>query len=900
MKNKTISMLKKILVRSGLVLLLLIAIAFAAPFLFKKQIVAAVKKEINSQLLAKVDFDDVDISFLRSFPKVSVALEQFRLHNDKDTLFQAAGIDAALDIMSVIRGSDFKIFAVALRDPVIHAVVYGDGTNNWTIMKPDTAATADSSAPAAFRLNLEKYSISNGTIRYDDAVGNLHADIRGLHHEGSGDFSAAQFVLKTKTTADAVSFTQGAIPYLSGVKTAIDADINVDAANSKYSFKTENITLNALQLRTEGFFQLLNDSSYAMDIAFSAPSTDFKDILSLIPAIYKNEFSAVKASGRAVFNGFVKGAYSASAMPAYSVNLDVQDGFFQYPDLPRPAKNIHFALKVDNPDGQPDHTVVHIPRAHLELDGDPFDFHLLLKNPVTSMLIDAGARGRVDLSKIPGLVKLEKGTKLSGLLEADITMKGPVTALEAGRYEAFHAAGTLGLQRFFFSSPADPAGVHLETLRASFRPEKISLDEAKGAYMKTSFEATGALQNFLAYALKGQPLRGRLYVKADQLNLDDWMATSTDTTAAAKPAAGPFPVPRNMDITMNATIDKVHYDKVDLQRVSGSLLVKDETVQMQGVRADALDGTLVVNGSYSTKLDKKNPDISFTYDIQGMDVQKTFYAFNSFEKLMPVGKFISGKLSSRMTVNGKLGADMMPDMNSLTGNGNLLLIEGFLRKFAPVDKLAQTLHIQALQDISLKDVKNHIEFTNGKVLVKPFNLKVKDVEMEIGGVHGFDQAVDYTINLKLPRALMGTKGNELVNGLVAKAQGKGLPVQVGETVSLQVAMGGYLSNPSFKTNLKEGAQSLAQDLKAQAASFVQAKADTARKMLKDTVTAVKNELVESAKTEMIKKLTGARDTAGGSSPQPTSIKAKAENTGKALINGLLGKKQKADTTRQDP
>jgi hypothetical protein len=59
------------------------------------------------------------------------------------------------------------------------------------------------------------------------------------------------------------------------------------------------------------------------------------------------------------------------------------------------------------------------------------------------------------------------------------------------------------------------------------------------------------------------------------------------------------------------------------------------------------------------------------------------------------------------------------------------LIEGVLKKFTPVEKLAQTLNIKQLEAISLKDVKNYIQFNNGKVLVKPFKLKVKDIDMEV-------------------------------------------------------------------------------------------------------------------------------------------------------------------------
>jgi hypothetical protein len=76
-------------------------------------------------------------------------------------------------------------------------------------------------------------------------------------------------------------------------------------------------------------------------------------------------------------------------------------------------------MQVDNADGVTDHTIINIPSAHLEMDQDPFDFRLLLKNPISDMYIDAAAKGKLDLSKISQLVKLDAGTKMAGLLNAD-------------------------------------------------------------------------------------------------------------------------------------------------------------------------------------------------------------------------------------------------------------------------------------------------------------------------------------------------------------------------------------------------------------------------------------------------------------------------------------------------
>ena len=650
------------------------------------------------------------------------------------------------------------------------------------------------------------------------------------------------------------------------------------------------VSLNDLKLSTNGFFQFVNDSTYGMDINFKAPSTEFKSLLSLIPTIYQNNFSTIKTSGEAVFNGFVKGNYNNTTIPAYQLNLQVNNGFFQYPDLPAPVKDINVSMKIDNPDGITDHTIIDISKAHLSLANEPFDFRLLVKNPISDLFVDAAAKGKLDLSKITQFVKMPTVTKLQGLLNADVAVKGSTLAMQKQQFDKFSANGIFNLSNFAFASKDYPSGVSLSNVLMTFNPKNVTVNNLAGKFMNTNFSANGYLNNLLPYVLKNQPLDGVINVKADNINLNELMGVSTDTTQKNTAQSKPFIVPKNLNLTLNAAVDKVHYDKLDLANVSGSLLIADETVKMNNVKANALNGQLGVSGYYSTKLDTKKPDIALTYNVANVDIQKTFYVFNTMEKIMPIGKFLAGKLTSAFTITGKLGDNMMPDLSSLTGNGNFLMLEGVLSKFLPVDKLAQTLNITQLQQVALKDIKSAFEFTNGKVFVKPFNVKVAGIDMEIGGTHSFEQLLDYTVNMKIPRAMMGAAGNNLINNLSAQAAANGLPVKVSDIVNIQAKIGGSIKAPSIKTDLKQTANSLAQDIKQQATTFIQTKIDSTKAAvtaaIKDTIKTVKQQVINDVKNEVIKQIFKTGDTTNN------DPKKKAEEAGKNLLKDLNPFKKK--------
>jgi hypothetical protein len=1011
--------MKKFLKYTCIVFLSLIVLAFLVPLLFKGKIVKLVKAEINNNIEAKVEFKDVSLSLFRHFPKLSIGLEDISIAGirefEKDTLLSAKRVDASVDLWSVISGSDMKVYGVYLQSPRIHALVNKTGKANWEITKEDTTASTGSKS-SDFKIQLEKYSIEDGYIFYKDESSDMQLEIAGLDHEGSGDVTSDLFTLATKTKAVAASFNYEGVPYLINAQTGIDADIIIDNGKSKYSFKNAAIVVNNLQLTADGFIQIDNDSTYSMDLKFGALSNEFKNFLSLVPAIYKTDFNKIKTSGTAAFKGFVKGSYSPVQLPSYSIDLDVKDGFFQYPDLPQPVKNINIAMQVNNPDGDLDHTTVNISEGHMEMGSDPFDFRLLFKNPETIRYIDAVVKGNLNLSNVSRFIKLENGTKLSGLIAADAFAKGSLTAIEKqkgdfiaggffsisnlyyaskdfpqplqngnfkiqventggiadatsinisqghlevgndpvdftlklkqlvsvvnfsgtakGRftldnihqftqlepgtsikgllnadlsfsgnkadidkknYDKINTTGVVDISHVNYASKEYPDGVSIQTAQLKFNPQNIALNNFDGRFKNTHLTADGVLDNLIGYVLHNQELKGTVNIAADKIMLNDWMGT-TDTATSTSTSAEAFLVPANMNITLNARADAVQYDKVMYNNVKGALVVNEETVRLKNVQTDALDGSIVVDGSYSTRQNKKNPDISLSYNVKNIDIQKAFYAYNTVQKLMPAGKFLAGKLTSQFSMAGKLDDKMFPDLTTLTGNGSLLLIEGVFKKFQPLDKLASALDVNELKDVSIKDIKSHFEFANGKMLVKPFNLKVKDIDMQIGGMHGFDQSIDYIIGMKLPKKYLGTNGNALVNNLTAQANSKGIPVTISDIVDLNVKMGGSIANPVIKTDLKQTAGDVTKELKQQATAFVQQKTEETKQTLKDTATAIKNQVVTEVKNELVKQLTGTKDSSNNSSLKDT--KQKTVETLKNTFGGFLKKKKPADSVRQ--
>ena len=333
----------RILAIAGTVLLLLLVLLFAAPYLFRGQIEQRVKTAANESVNARVDWQGLSLTLFRNFPNLTVSLDGLTTVGvgkfQGDTLAAVRHLRVVLDLASVLGsvmgGKPVVVRAVELDGPRLRLVALEDGTANWDIMKktPETAQPAKASKPMA--VSLRRFEISDAAVAYDDAKSRLHATVVGFDQSLSGDFSQNQVSIKTMADADTVSVTFAGIPYLNRVRLGLTADVAADFAKKAYTLKDTELRLNDLKLGVSGSANTAG-KNIGLDLAFNAPSTNFRSILSLVPAVYAHDFDKVKTSGTIAVNAKIKGEYGDNAFPALAVNAKVDNAAFQYPDLPLP------------------------------------------------------------------------------------------------------------------------------------------------------------------------------------------------------------------------------------------------------------------------------------------------------------------------------------------------------------------------------------------------------------------------------------------------------------------------------------------------------------------------------------------------------------------------------------
>ena len=535
--NRTVKKTMKIAgITLGVILLLLLIL----PFAFQGKLAKLVKEEGNKMLNAQFDFRTLNISLLRNFPSASVSLEDFWLKGtgpfENDTLIQAGELTAAVNLFSLFGDGGYDISRIIVKDTRVHAIVLEDGRPNWDVMKPspDAETPEDETAQETFRIKLQKLSVDNLSVVYDDRQGGVFADLSRLEADCSGDFGSDRTVVDLKMETPSLTCRTGGIPLLNKVSLEADMDVDADLVGGKFTLRENMLRLNAIQLNLDGWLAQTKQGM-DMDLRLNTNEVGFKELLSLIPAIYAKDFQDLKTDGKVTLNAFARGSMEGNTkVPQFEVNLDVKDAMFRYPSLPAGVEKINISALVRNAGGPLDATEISVAPFDFVLAGNPFSLNATVKTPVSDPDFHLTARGKLDLGKVKEVYPLDD-MQLNGLVQADLELGGRLSMVEKEQFEQMQAKGSLRLNQMKLVLKDMPP-VDIQQSVFTFSPRYLQLSETTVNIGKNDLTLDSRFENYLGYALKGSTLKGTLNVSSNHLNLNDFMSADTTAAVAEVPA----------------------------------------------------------------------------------------------------------------------------------------------------------------------------------------------------------------------------------------------------------------------------------------------------------------------------------------------------------------------------
>lgn len=835
-------LLKWLVITILALIVLVLAAAIVIPIVFKPQLLELAKKEINASVKAKIDFSDFSVSILKGFPDVYIGLKNLRVVGvdefDGDTLVAFREFSVRVDIKTIFAMENIVVKSVLLDSPVMMAKINAGGKVNWDIAvtseesTPEKPTAEPAGEPSTIKAALKKFEIKNAHISYVDEQSNMKAVISNLNFALSGNMGLDQTELTLNTTIEKFNFYMNGIRFMRDAALGFDAQIAADLTNSVYAFKQNVFSLNELQLKFDGEVRMPTDD-IDVNLTYATNRADFKTLLSLVPAIYMNDFAGLKTSGQLQLDGWVKGAVTDTTLPSVALNLVVENARFQYPDLPKSVENVGIVAKVFYDGANDDKTTVDVSRFHLELSGNPFDATLAIRTPMTDMQFDGTFKGTIDFNTLADVIPLEE-TTIKGVLVSNLEFGGLMSYVEKEQYDKFKADGLLKLSGFEYSGADFPQGVKINETTLNFTPRFVQLANFDAQIGKSDIRMDGRLENFIPFALKDETLKGKLNLYSRILDLNEFM--TEDATPEAETPQDTVPmsvieIPKNIDFVMASQLNKILFDKLEIDNVKGEVIVRNGAVKMNNVNMSMLQGTLALTGEYNTQ-NPKAPAIDFGMDIRNFDIPSAVRAFSSLEKLAPQVKNLTGNISTKMTLNALLDSAMSPILKTVNAKGRFNSQNIAIVNSKVFGKAADLLKNDDFRNPRLKSLDAGFTVKDGVVNIEPFDTEVADMKMNFGGTMNLEQAIDFRIKLDVPKSKLGPASDAL-GAVSAAAAAKGLNLATSDRIKVNLKVGGTATDPKVGLDGGEATQGVKDQVKEVVTQQVDKAKEEARKKARE-------------------------------------------------------------------
>jgi hypothetical protein len=769
-------------------------------YIFKDDIIGFAIKEINHHLKAKVEVNEVDITFWATFPNLSIDFDgvfiqdALPLSKKTDTLLYSDQIRLKFDPMD-IWNENYKVKAIDVAPGTVQLKVSKTGNVNYDIFRP----SKDQTANEAFDLTLEKVHLEGIRFSYNNQLNEQLYATTFSEASLSGKFTDEQFTLQTDAAFTIHKIQNGLIPVVINQPATTTVTILVDKTHNTISLPNGVINLAGLPF-TVNFFM---DSS-AFRATIEAKSLALEDVANKLALQEVQEVSKFKGSGTANFKLKVASEMTTTAYPSIDCQFAIRNG-----KLTEPTKGL--TLSKINLKGFYS-TLNGIGKEELKLNQlsfntatGPFSGNLSISQ-FQAPKYKGNAKGSIDLAMIDALFHLPKIQEIQGKVQVDTHFALSTTRLENNSsIQIDEGSGSAQLLQVLIQLDNDTRKFKNVTGKLLLNKQAAALENLCVQLGKSDLRINGIFDHIDGFLQDKSKLEVEVSADSRMVNLSDF--TNTYESKSENNAASPtnsqkeWMLPSMIAGQVSLAIGTIQLDDHSFQNIHGNMVVSDRIIainQLQGTSAQAtVSGALTVQETAPEYF-----ELATNLSSNTILFKPLFKEWNNFDQDVITAANISGKAEAILDLkapfdfeSGIIKEKLIAQLQLKVTNGNLKNVSTFKQLTADLKTpktrmVLKPQEIDALQgkldNISFATLQNTIYIKNSTIIIPKMEIESSALSISVEGSHTFDNMIDYRFAFRL-RALKMQK-DESEFGEVADD---------GTGVKVYVRMYGPLDKPSI-------------------------------------------------------------------------------------------------------
>lgn len=809
MPASSVSRLKKFLLRLFAVIFSLVALACAAllvvTLLFGDKVKQFAIAEINKRLATEMTVDGaITFSVFAHFPYASVTFEKVSIIGtlpDKDTLLACDEISLLISLNDLWNGR-YVIHRLTAENGTLSVVIDGNGNRNYDIIKKSAGPQND------FLLRINDARLYNFRVNYLDEVNEQDYSLLTGETKLTGEFASEQFTLGIDADAVTSYLKSRGVDYLHHRTLLLKGQIECEPAKNHYVFRSAQITIDGSDFTLSGELTGQPDGTN-LALRMGGSKQTVSELLALLPAEAVRNLSAYKMSGRVSWTGEINGLMNEKTHPLLTAKFQIDRGAFGTGEFENALTSITVEGSYSNGSArQASTSEILIDRFSAEVAGNELKGSFVLRNfrnPEVNAMLD----GEAMLEKIYPLFKNEHVESVSGSVTfRSCYYRGAVSALisTALNMNKIQAGGQFEVKDLKVVTPQatyDRINGTFEIANNDIRFKACTIRAGE-----SDLQFNGTVSNFFPFlftelsdsAVTGQKIGLDAMLASDKLNWEDLIGTSSST------GSGNYEIPAvfyRLAGSVTGTVKEFSFKRFNAANISGKVLFLPHQIYFNDIRLSAEGGTAGANGTLDISRSNRSR-LDATVSLQQLELSRLFYEFDNFNQSTLTDKNLKGKITAGISLQAIWNENRF-NADALHAVADVSVENGELNNFEPMLALATFIKVKELRNITFSKMQNQIEIRNKKVLIPAMDIFSNALNVHLSGTHGFDNMIDYKVQLNLLRLLTDKfrKSNNQANEAEQTTEG---------FLNLYLTMTGPAGDPVIRFDKQSVKQKIATDL----------------------------------------------------------------------------------------
>lgn len=747
----------------------------------KEQLVKTITERLNNRINGDLKMGKVDIVLLRSFPDISVSLQNVSLrdslwHTHRHDLINAKYIFAEVSLKSVIKGKP-DISRLVMEDGNIY--LYTDSTDysNTSVFRKDPDKKKKGDSPDFGKVLLENVKFN---IEHEKKFKLFQFDIRELKGEWDHSIGGWEADLDIDIFIKNFCFnsTRGSFMKDQDFKGLIR--VKYDEKTKVLSLKDQPIDVGVTPIRFSGDFDFsTKPAGYSIEIA--SDKMLYKHAVKLMTPPIAQKLKMVDLKNEAEVRALLIGKMKYRDTPWVRVYWKVEKNTLVTPagDI----ENTSFTGVYDNQlvhtnNHKDDNSYIRVNSMRGDLYGITFYADSLNVVNLIRPVLSGRFRSKFELTKLNNLVNGNTFQMNAGTGQLDVIYKGGLneedttTPSVKGHIQVSNAAFAYVPRNLNFTNCA---------ATIQFAGSDLYFKNVKLKSGTSTLNMTGSILQFMdLYYKNPEKMIIDWHITSPNINLNDFRAfLATRGRNAVAPGnikvrrVGRFVTRLNtfLDVSnahLNVKLNKLQYKRFAANNIQANVILGQNNIAIDKIDLQHANGKIKMTGEIATK-SASNP-FKLKADIAHVNVQELFYAFDNFGQDAILSKNLAGQLSATADIGGNIRSTGEIVPLSLNGECRFHLTNGAIVNFEPFEKIGKILFRKRnLSNVTFEKLENRLYIRGDKIIIPPMQIASSALNVFLEGTYGLSRT-GTDINMEIP--LRNPRKDELESEVVKQAKSR--------------------------------------------------------------------------------------------------------------------------------